>query len=404
MKKISTITLCVVLSLLCFLFIGNTKKVEAMVSNQGYWIDSNPNAPEDYAYSFAVIGDTQNLCRDYGQSGPTNLKYAQQFHGIYDWVLANKDSKKIKHVFGLGDITETHEWNVVDLDEWKLAKEAISKMDGKISYSLVRGNHDMSEYFNQTFNYPAYTNQFGGFFEEGDLTTSYMTMTIGVTDYLFITLNYGPSDEELQWAGEVIEAHETHKVIITTHGYTASNGNPLNSQNSDRYTTPGPVTDIDYETGRSYNDGDGMWEKLISKYGNIMLVMSGHIPCETVLKHEAIGNHDNKVIELLIDPQVMDVDDPTGMVCMLYFNEDGSKMDIEWYSTVKNKYYNSDSQYSVDLSECGSEAHVYDYDYDNNDHWLQCSYCDSYKDIEKHTWKENSSTGKLECVCVVAYA
>ena len=73
----------------------------------------------DYAYSFAVVGDTQVLCQ----------KYPEKMEAIYDWIIANKDNKKIAHVFGLGDITE--EWgNNKSEAEWIRAQKYISKLDG----------------------------------------------------------------------------------------------------------------------------------------------------------------------------------------------------------------------------------------------------------------------------------
>jgi hypothetical protein len=69
----------------------------------------------DYAYSFCVVGDTQIVA----------LNHPDEFHHIYDWIIANKDSKKIAHVFGLGDITDKS----TDA-EWALAKREINKLNG----------------------------------------------------------------------------------------------------------------------------------------------------------------------------------------------------------------------------------------------------------------------------------
>ena len=57
----------------------------------------------DYAYSFAFIGDTQII----------NRYYSDRFPEIYSWIVENIESKNIKFVFGLGDVTDknsTAEW------------------------------------------------------------------------------------------------------------------------------------------------------------------------------------------------------------------------------------------------------------------------------------------------------
>ena len=61
-----------------------------------------------YAYSMAIIGDTQSLVySDVQNAGVAD--YEPRTEKIYDWLVANKESKKIGMVLGLGDITET--WN-----------------------------------------------------------------------------------------------------------------------------------------------------------------------------------------------------------------------------------------------------------------------------------------------------
>ena len=114
------------------------------------WLNNNPNAPTDYAYSVAVVGDTQILVETDANSrqdeDPSNdTDYTAS---IYDWIIANKDAKKMQYVIGLGDITNNH----TDL-EWQVAKDAITKMNGVIPYSLVKGAapHDTESTFNKYF-------------------------------------------------------------------------------------------------------------------------------------------------------------------------------------------------------------------------------------------------------------
>ena len=66
---------------------------------------------------------------------------------------------------------------------------------------------------------------------------------------------------------------------------------------------------------------------------------------------------------MLVNPQGMDLDSNNpggcGMVCMLYFKEDGSlvdtsewdgkTVDVEWYSTIKDQYYKDENQFRLNL-------------------------------------------------------
>jgi hypothetical protein len=116
----------------------------------------------DYVYSFAVVGDTQNLVRtdaaNYlkalkNDSSLTYAKYSEaNVKTLYNWILDNKDEKNIQYVMGLGDITEAfNSSSSYYTAEWGLAADAIGYLDGEIGYSLVRGNHDVSSGVNGVF-------------------------------------------------------------------------------------------------------------------------------------------------------------------------------------------------------------------------------------------------------------
>ncbi|MBR2381851.1 MAG: hypothetical protein IKA84_05110 [Clostridia bacterium] len=342
------------------------------------WLDSH-EPTLDYAYSFAVVGDTQWLS-----------KYTpEKMEGIYDWILANQESKKIAHVFGLGDITE--DWNTANKEqEWIRAQQYISKLDGKISYSLIRGNHDETKYFNKYFANETYMSQFDGFMTEGDIRNSYKLFTIGKTDYLFLTLDFGASDEMLEWANEVVLAHPNHKVIVTTHAYHGYDGERLTYKNVPSSGNIHSGSDVDTSVGgnnRGYNNGQQIWEKFVSRHPNIFLVMSGHTPVEDVLVLKSEGLHGNVVNQMLIDSQWMDPQKGgVGMVCMLYFSEDGSQMEVEWICTDTGKYYQEHNQFTLDLTDSlNADPHDFKDSYNEKSHHKACE-CGYIYNEEPHTF------------------
>ncbi len=372
------------------------------LSGNGYtihkeWLDSH-EPTLDYAYSFAVVGDTQWLS-----------KYTpEKMEGIYDWILANKDSKKISHVFGLGDITE--DWNTANKEEeWIRVQQYISKLDGAIPYSLVRGNHDESKYFFKYFANGTYMSQFDGFMGGDDISNSYKLFTVGSTDYLFLTLDFGPSDEMLAWANEVVLAHPNHRVIVTTHGYQGFDGNHLSYDNTPSSGGMGSGNDVDTSAGepaRGYNNGVQVWDKFISKHPNIFLVMSGHTPHENVLVMQSEGNHGNTVTQMLIDPQWMDPQKGgVGMVAMLYFSADGTQMEVEWISTDTGKYYKEQNQFTLDLTNSfNAPAHDFHDSYDEKSHHKACD-CGYTYNAEPHVFDGGvfNADGFMEYSCACGY-
>lgn len=295
------------------------------------WYDDASGEPEDYAYSIALIGDQQIVVNDY----PDKLHY------VYDWILANKDSKKIGYVMALGDITDTRDY----LTEWALVQSQFKRLSGIIPLAACRGNHDRPYSATTGMDYEGYTSDIAGRYDDG-LENIYKTVKLGNTDYLIITLDYGPADEVLEWAGEVTAAHPNHKVIVVTHSYMADDGTTTDDTD--------PVNPISTfpKLGFGYNNGDDIWEKYVRKYENIVLVLSGHIDSDEIRATKAVGDHGNVVTQMLVNPQGIDVDTPTGMVAMLYFNEDGNIMTADCYSTIRNQYYNiKQNQYTIYVGE-----------------------------------------------------
>ncbi len=366
------------------------------------WIDSH--APSiDYAYSFAVIGDTQWL----------SYYKPDEMETIYDWLLANKTTKKIAHVFGLGDITE--KWNPADKEqEWIRAHEYISKLNGVIPYTLIRGNHDESKYLNKYFATNEYLSQLNGvLMKENEINNAYKLVTIGSTDYLFLMLDYAPSDEMLEWANEVVVAHPNHRVIVTTHAYHGYDGGHLNPDNvNDGGDTSAAGTDVDTSVNggvavRDHNNGQAIWEKFVSKHPNIFLVLSGHTPMEDIFVLESEGVHGNIVKQMLVDPQWMDPQkDGVGMVCMLYFTADGSQMEVEWISAETGKYYKEMNQFQLDISDAiNNPSHDFHSSYNGTHHYVECSECGYVYGEESHYYGAGviNASGLMEYTCKCGY-
>lgn len=303
------------------------------------------NIPDDYEFSFMAIGDTQIV----------TYNFTSQLHNIYDYVVDNAQTKKVKHVFGLGDITDR------DTDaEWNEAKKQIARMDGVVNYSIIRGNHDiystnknmkLSSKYDQIYGPTTspYAEQYTYCFEgEGADFRARNTIhffSSSSRDYMVVALDYGASDNVLAWANEMVEAHPYHNVIVTTHAYLATDGTTLDAGDNCPPTR-------DYNSSNSYgvNNGDHMWDEFIKKHENIVLVMSGHDPMDDLLMVQTEGEKGNIVTQILIDPQAMDIGDPTGMVATFYVAENGEDVTVEWYSTIKNLYYKQTNNYSFKLN------------------------------------------------------
>lgn len=315
------------------------------------WFKTNPNKIGKYEYAFALVGDTQVLAAwDAGYPAAVGATYDETKRGhdymknLYKWIVDNKEEKKIEYVFGLGDITQNSGWGPTMLDpvknpnEWNVAKEAIDQLNGVVPYSMVRGNHDHKGKFLQAFDTDVYKSQFEGYYN--DVNNTYRTFYIGQEKYLFITLDFAPTKEIIDWANGIVTQYPDHRVIVTTHGYMNNNGTHLTRLDT-------TITNGSSETGttRCYN-GDSIWEKFISKHENIFMIICGHIGCNAPQITQITGEKGNTVYQVLVNPQDYDAAvEPIGTVALLCFTEDGSTFYVQYYSTVKDMYYNLNPAY-----------------------------------------------------------
>ena len=102
--------------------------------------------PAGIDYSFVAFGDMQSITWTDNLQGTTYVKSA------FDWILNNKDSRKISYVFGLGDSIDTlttYSTNKVanngktqNVNEWILVSTQFHRLDGIIPFTVTRGNHD----------------------------------------------------------------------------------------------------------------------------------------------------------------------------------------------------------------------------------------------------------------------
>lgn len=307
-------------------------------SAESPWKPERATPLEEYDFSIAVIGDTQVV--SWYHTNPKDPKENILCH-TYDWIIENKDEKKISFSIGLGDITE------YDLDiEWEHTTEEIFKQDGVLPYLAIQGNHDSIAQYNRYMANETYMKQIKGVYKQGSVENAYTTFSASGIDFLVISLDYGPDDDVLAWAGKVIEDHPYHRVIIATHSYLYYSGKPGKPGESLQATADSESV----SGGPDSNNGIDIWNEFASQYENIFLVLSGHIDADALVTTQLKGKNGNIVTQILCDPQHIDkVDRPTGMIAMLYFSEDGNKMQTEWYSPYQDMYYGDSNQYTIDL-------------------------------------------------------
>ena len=294
----------------------------------------------DYAYTFAVIGDTQNMAK----------YYPDHFNDIYNFIYDNRDAMNIEAVLGLGDITDTKDQGTIK-SEWDVAIEGLKIIDDVTLNIPITGDHDNAYWYNRMISQLNYADTVTRY-QPHDLRNGYIATNIGGVPYLFIQFQKGPNDDILNWASGVVEAHPNHNVIIMTHGYLYH----------DRTT----LDEGDNHLAQMTNYGEAMWEKFIKKHSNIVLVLSGHIGYDYAVVNQRKGTNGNTVTEMLFDFQSSDKaaedhgisENGLGVVNLFHFSADGKTLTVETYSTVLDKYFMEINQFTVELDTANNKTYV----------------------------------------------
>ena len=299
----------------------------------------------DYAYTFAVIGDTQIVA----------LKDPDRMTEIYEYVYDNINEKNIEMVIGLGDITDTLSGDHTQL-EWEAALNGMKIIDGYVPHIPIRGNHDNSYQYNSAMAKLNYADIIDGYMTENDYRSTYVDIEIGSIPYLFLQLDFFATKDQLNWANKVVEKFPNHNVIVSTHSYMNADDDILE---------PGDIYDASYTYyyGSGFLSAETVWNEFISQHENIVMVLCGHISSDHVSVSKRQGVNGNTVTEVLIDFQAIDEtlqrDDSTaGIVNLFHFSEDGKKVTVETYSTLYKQYFYDYNQLTFELDTVTSTKYV----------------------------------------------
>ena len=277
--------------------------------------DTDARAP----FTLAVLPDTQNYVSS----------YPEIFTEQTAWILENHEAKNIAFVLHEGDVTDDN-----GDEQWARAEASMSLLDGEVPYILSLGNHDLgpggnasdrSTDFDTWFPTSRFESEpwYGGQME-GRPGDYYTVFNAGGMDFLIVTLEFGPDDDMLDWAGQVISSHPDHRAIIVTHCYMGSDDSRVGGSHGFSPHNYGLAS-------LGVNDGDEMWEKLVSAHENIFLVLSGHVTGDGAGQLTSTGNAGNTVHQLLANYQQFS-EGGTGWLRLMEFVPSENRIDVRTFS------------------------------------------------------------------------
>jgi hypothetical protein len=286
---------------------------------------SAPPAPAEGGFTLVVVPDTQN----YTWKRPE--LYALQA----GWIAANVQRYNIAQVLHVGDITQHN-----TMEEWAAARRAQSLYSDLVPAAYAAGNHDLGPNGNSEARGSLFADYislvdyrrrpgFGGVYDrEPDRTeNSYHLFDGGGRQWLLLVLEFAPRDDVVRWANDVVTSHPNRSVILLTHAYLAADGTRFDG----RKRPDGPAFYPLANSPEGSNDGEALWQKLVSRHANFALVISGHVGIAGYLKSKGLNG--NTVHQLVVDYQDI-ANGGNAWLRLLQFLPDGKTVRVRDYTPL----------------------------------------------------------------------
>ena len=294
-----------------------------------------PPMPEKDSFTVVVLPDTQGY----------TMQYPEGFVAQTQWIVDQQAKRNIVCALHLGDITNNN-----TRDQWENAVKALHILDKRVPYFLTLGNHDYSEngsaqdrttLFHEYFPFSKYSAlpNFGGSYdkEPDRFDNSYHILSAGGRKLLVLSLEFGPRDDVVRWANQVVGLHKDHQVILITHAYVYYDDTRYdwskygNAQMWNPHSYP-----VAAATDHDVNDGQQLWDKLVSRNDNFMMTLNGHVCADGIGRVTTPLPSGKEVPQLLVNYQVKPRGGD-GWLRLLEFRSDGRTVMSYDYSVTRNQ-------------------------------------------------------------------
>jgi hypothetical protein len=317
-------------------------------------VQLTPFDAPDGTWTLAVLPDTQYYSE----------KYPEVFVRQTEWLVANWKAHHIRFVAHEGDLVN----NPKVTQQWQNAQKAMKVLvDGGVPFSVVLGNHDsgtqqqgrtnsrvtlLNDYFKESDyrNSEAYA-----LFEPDKMENSWHEFSTPTGKHLLLALEFGPRDEVLNWANEILTQKADHKVVLVTHAYLFSDSKRNDWTYDESHGGRGNPKECPYAKDGSVNDAQDIWNKLITQHPNISFVLNGHVCDGGVGYLASAGDAGQTVHQILANYQDNSpipggtVQPPRGyggggFLRLMQFHPDGKVVRIRTYSPWYDRWLTDPSQ------------------------------------------------------------
>lgn len=339
---------------------------------------------DDYDFAIAHLTDTQYLSEgavERAYSDEQQKVWASSYLDMVNWIADNADERKIAYVAHTGDIIENwhtsterkdeDDYRQIAMNEFEFASETQKVLDdAEIVNGVLPGNHDnrsgndvgADSLYNDYFYPERYEalEETAGWQEmqasytpwrAGDNENHYDLFTAGGLDFIAVHLGFDVTQEELNWASDVLDDYPDRNAMVMTHAQRKPSTNP------------------DGRGAGFSHDGSRIDQSLLRQHNNVFLVLAGHEHGVDIEVRKDVGQAGNNIVELLADYQFytvpaeelgltgIDGRNPDDMLRfgasffrMLQIDVDAAEMAVDTYSPILDNFgateYDDRSRYN----------------------------------------------------------
>ena len=233
-----------------------------------YFDNVSASVQADDYFTVVVVPDTQYETQDHPEQMAAQMK----------WISASRATQNIAIVLHEGDVVD-------DLSigaQWANASTYLHYLSGKVPFVVAAGNHDLQDYLNDTRPYPDVPDAFNklissfneykvdGFYQPGDYRNAYTFFNAGGVQFMVLSLEFGPTDDVLEWANKAAAQYPSKHVMMLTHDY-------LGQDNRVRGVSPTTERNLPSSYNPSANDGIDIWNKFVRLNANVEFAFNGHV-------------------------------------------------------------------------------------------------------------------------------
>jgi hypothetical protein len=239
-----------------------------------------------------------------------------------------------------------------DAKQWSVASENMDLLaDAEVPYVLSMGNHDYAvgpsgwpsnrtTMIDQYFPVSRFSGQswFFGTFDPAHIENNYAVFSVtGSRErWLVVSLEFGPRDAVLDWANSALKQHADLPAIIVTHAYLYEDSTRYDHQRRpDQKWNPHRYP-IDMGAG-SVNDGEEIWQKLVSQNSNVQFVLCGHVLGKGTGRETSTRRDGSAVHELLANYQMLP-SGGDGFLRIMLFEPSARSVHVSTYSPYTGEW------------------------------------------------------------------